>query len=77
MPKLPNLKAKELIKILKQLGFVEKRQKGSHLILVLPKDNRMTVVPIHNQTIGKGLLHKIVTDDLKMTVAEFITFIKR
>ncbi|PIR80877.1 hypothetical protein COU24_01545, partial [Candidatus Kuenenbacteria bacterium CG10_big_fil_rev_8_21_14_0_10_39_14] len=33
MSKLPVIKPKELIKILKNFGFVEHRQKGSHLIL--------------------------------------------
>ncbi|HBB56755.1 TPA: hypothetical protein DEW47_01295 [Patescibacteria group bacterium] len=34
MKKLPSLKAKDVVRILKKLGFEEDRQKGSHLILI-------------------------------------------
>lgn len=62
MPKLPKLSGKELLKILKGLGFQVARVKGSHHILK-HKDGRMTVVPIHsNEIIGPGLLTKILND---------------
>lgn len=34
MKKLPSLTAKQVIRILKRLGFQEDRQKGSHLVLL-------------------------------------------
>ncbi len=62
MKKLPALTGKELIKILKKAGFLEVRQKGSHVFLRHP-DGRATVVPIHaGETIGPGLLSKILKD---------------
>lgn len=33
MPKLPRVKASEVIRALEKLGFVQVRQKGSHVIL--------------------------------------------
>ncbi|MEK9160341.1 MAG: type II toxin-antitoxin system HicA family toxin [Patescibacteria group bacterium] len=60
MPKLPILKAKELVKVLKKLGFIEQRQKGSHLVLVNEDRNRQIVVPIHNKALKKGTLAGIL-----------------
>jgi predicted RNA binding protein YcfA (HicA-like mRNA interferase family) len=47
MSKLPIIKAKKLIKILKKLGFVPIRQEGSHIFFKHP-DERTTVVPYHS-----------------------------
>ena len=59
MPKLPVVSAKQLIKILESLGFVETRQKGSHKFFK-HQDGRVTSVPFHSGDLGKGLLRKIL-----------------
>lgn len=46
MSKLPLLTAREWIKILFKMGFVLKRQKGSHAFFE-HSDGRTTVIPIH------------------------------
>jgi len=62
MARLPRLKGKELIRILKQYGFDVVRIRGSHHSLKHP-DGRYTVVPVHaGETIGTGLLLKILKD---------------
>jgi len=59
---LSPLPPRRVVKALKALGFVELRQKGSHLLLGHP-DGRRTVVPIHpGEEIGRGLLRKIIHD---------------
>ena len=60
MPKLPVIKPKELVKVLKKLGFVEYRQKGSHLIMVLEIKNKQVVIPMHNKPLKKGTLASIL-----------------
>ena len=60
MPKVPILKPKELVSVLLKMGFVEKRQTGSHLILFNPITKKITTVPIHIKTVGKGLLLAII-----------------
>jgi predicted RNA binding protein YcfA (HicA-like mRNA interferase family) len=50
-PKSPRLKAKEVIKQLKNHGFVEIKQTGSHLKLYNPQTKRSTIVPIHSSKI--------------------------
>ena len=77
MSKLPVLKGKELIKILESMGFEKVRQKGSHIRLKHP-DGRVTTVPIHKgSSIPKGLLRKIIRQDLELTLEEFFEILKR
>ena len=51
MPKLPRLSGPELIKILRKIGFEEKRQKGSHIFLEKYIDGKRKglVVPNHKE----------------------------
>lgn len=59
MPKLPVVSARQLIKILQNIGFNETRQKGSHKFFK-HADGRVTSVPFHAGDLGKGLLRKIL-----------------
>jgi len=72
MQKLPLIKARELLKFLEWLGFKPVRMKGSHVRLK-SEDGRVTTVPVHgNREIPKGLLRKIIREDLQMSVEEFV-----
>jgi len=59
--KLPVLSGKELVKVLKKVGFIEKRQKGSHVILVKIEEKQkfVTVIPFHKE-IDRGTLVEII-----------------
>ena len=62
MPKLSPINSRKLVKILKKEGFIEIRQKGSHLRMEHP-DGRKTTVPVHHgESVGVGLLGKIIKD---------------
>jgi predicted RNA binding protein YcfA (HicA-like mRNA interferase family) len=62
MSRYPSLTGKQLISLLKKKGFLVIRQEGSHVFLQHP-DGRATVVPVHSgETIGPGLLSKILKD---------------
>lgn len=62
MSRFPSITGKQLVKILGSRGFTKIRQKGSHCFL-RHKDGRVTVVPVHGgETIGGGLLRKILRD---------------
>lgn len=62
MTTLPALTGKQLIAALARVGFKVQRTKGSHYFL-RHADGRTTVVPSHgNDTIGTGLLAKILRD---------------
>ena len=63
--------AKELIKIILKLDFELKRQKESHKFFQ-HKDGRTTVIPDHGtEQIDRGLLNKIIKQDLMMTIEAF------
>ncbi len=62
MPKLSPIRGRDLIAILTREGFRTVRQKGSHVRLEHP-DGRKTSVPVHTgESVGKGLLRKILRD---------------
>lgn len=62
MGSLPVLKAREVIKVLTDLGFVEVRQRGSHKQFRHP-DGRQTTVPVHaGRDISPNLLRRIIKE---------------
>ena len=64
------ISGKELVKFLEYLGFVVVRIRGSHHRLK-HSDGRVTTVPVHKkEPVAKGLLRKIVRDDLEMSLVE-------
>ena len=55
------MKSSELLRILKQDGWAEKRQNGSHIIMVHPTKQGFLVVPNHGSAeVGTGLLNKLL-----------------
>lgn len=73
MKKLPSLKAKDLLKVLRKLGFKEDHQKGSHLVLYNDFSKKRVVIPIHSgKDIKKPLLKKIIEEDIGMTIEAFL-----
>ena len=61
-PRIPTLKASEIIKIINKKGFEKVRQSGSHAIF-RNDDGRRVTVPIHgSKDLGRGLLKQIMRD---------------
>ena len=72
MPVLPVFSGKKFLKFLISIGFVELRTRGSHTRLKHP-DGRVTTVPINkNKDLPKGLIRKIIREDLELTPEKFI-----
>jgi predicted RNA binding protein YcfA (HicA-like mRNA interferase family) len=69
---LPVIRGKELVVFLETLGFTIIRQRGSH-IRMKSDDGRYTSVPVHSgEDIPKGLLRKIIREDLEMELEDFL-----
>lgn len=69
---LPVIKGKDIVTFLETLGFTIIRQKGSH-VRMKSDDGRYTTVPVHSgEEIPKGLLQKIIREDLEMELEEFV-----
>jgi predicted RNA binding protein YcfA (HicA-like mRNA interferase family) len=72
MAKLPSLTARKVVRALQRAGFIEDRQKGSHLVLIHPGTKARTVVPIHaGRTIKLPLIRAIIRD-AGLSLDEFV-----
>lgn len=70
MSKLILKDAKTIEKLLLYLGFVRKRQKGSH-IFYKHSDGRATVIPFHSgKVIARPLMRKIL-NEINLDVDEY------
>ena len=70
---IPALTATKVIRALKRAGFVEDRQKGSHLILIHPITRARAVIPVHSgKTLKRPLVHDIIVVDAKLSIEEFL-----
>lgn len=82
MPKLPRVKASDVIRALENLGFLQVRQRGSHVILkkqvMVGEDDEIKmveigcVVPLHRKTIAVGTL-KSILNQAGVSVEEFLS----
>ncbi len=70
MSHLGGVRAREMVRVIKKLGFYPVRQKGSHLFFQ-HNDGRTTLVPIHGgEEISRGLLNEML-DQVKISPEEF------
>jgi predicted RNA binding protein YcfA (HicA-like mRNA interferase family) len=70
-PKLPVVKAREVVRVATKLGLVFDHQKGSHAVYYREKDKARVVIPMHA---GKDLMPKTlagILDDMGVTPEEF------
>ena len=72
MPKLPRMSGQEVIRALERLGFVQVRQRGSHVILKrqTPMGEAGCVVPLHRE-VAIGTLAGILKQ-AQVTPEEFL-----
>ena len=65
------LSGKDFVRLLEKMGFVVVRVNGSHHRMKHP-DGRVTTVPVHkNDNLPKGLIRKIIREDLEISLEEF------
>jgi len=75
LKKSPPTKRVRFFKLLKKVGFSGVRVNGSHHRL-RHADGRVTTIPVHkNDPLPKGLLRKILRDDLEITIEELHKFL--
>jgi len=76
MPKLPVLKAKELVLVLNKMGFYKHHQVGSHAQFKHPDGRRITISIHPGKDIPTGTLRGILLD-LKISTKEFVRVLKK
>jgi len=63
MSRMPQVKARELVRFLKTQGFVADRQSGSHLTLWSERRRFSVTIPVHTGCdLGRGLAVRILKD---------------
>jgi predicted RNA binding protein YcfA (HicA-like mRNA interferase family) len=72
MPKLPVVKPRQVIAALERAGFVQVRQRGSHLRL--KRGNLSVTVPIHPGDLSPNVLRSILRQ-AHMTLEEFLNLL--
>jgi predicted RNA binding protein YcfA (HicA-like mRNA interferase family) len=72
MPPLPILSATAIVQALERAGFVQVRQRGSHVKL-RHADGRTAIVPMHRE-VAVGTLHSILRQ-ARLTVGEFVVLL--
>jgi predicted RNA binding protein YcfA (HicA-like mRNA interferase family) len=72
MGKLPFLTARKIVRALKSAGFVEDRQKGSHLVLMNLQTKARTVIPVHSGRTIKDPLLRAIIRDARLSVDDFL-----
>ena len=71
-PKFPSVSGEEAVRVLKRLGFVPIRQRGSHLVLKkqMPDGELGCVVPLHKE-LASGTLRSVLRQ-AGVTPEEFV-----
>lgn len=73
--KVPVISRKRLIKLLEKTGSLLRVSTAHHRMK--HADGRVTTIPVHkNDDLPKGLLRKIIRDDLGFEMDEFVKLIK-
>ena len=72
MPKLPRLSGREMIKILELFGFLQIRQKGSHIVLKKVGEDKTVgaTVPDHKE-LAEGTMRGILKQ-AEISVDDFL-----
>jgi len=72
MPKLPRISGKEAVRVMEKLGFVQTRQRGSHVVLKKTTVNGEVgcAIPLHKE-LAIGTLRGILKQ-AKVSVEDFV-----
>lgn len=72
MPKLNRFSSKKVVQKLKEAGFIETHQRGSHLYFKNENGTKIVTVPVHgSKDIPIGTLYNIVVRQAGLSVDEF------
>lgn len=75
MPKLPVLKARDLMRVTKKRGFVYEATQGSHFIFRRPTDGKLLSTPSHKgKDLGRGITKSLIKI-IGLTDEEFLKLV--
>ena len=70
-PSLPQVKAKDVARVARKLGFELDRQKGSHAVFYRSSDKARIVIPMHAGRDIKPKTLQGIIDDMQITSEQF------
>ncbi|MDK2855964.1 MAG: hypothetical protein PWQ86_1177 [Bacillota bacterium] len=70
MPPLPVISGHDAVRAFSRAGWVVKRQRGSHVIMVKPGNKITLSIPQHKE-LDRGTLRSLISDS-GLTVEEFV-----
>jgi predicted RNA binding protein YcfA (HicA-like mRNA interferase family) len=73
MNKLPRVSGAEVVAALQKIGFIERRQKGSHIVMRRDDPYAQVVVPYHKE-LDSGTLRAIIRH-AGLTIDEFVALL--
>ncbi len=73
-PSLPNITAAQLVRTLKRNGWMEVRQKGSHL--TLERSGKVVTIPMHASTVLKRGTLKSILRQVGLSVDDLLRLLK-
>lgn len=73
MSKLPRVSGRECVKALERVGFYQKHQVGSHIVMRREHPFAQTVVPDHRE-LDRGMLRAIIRQ-AGLNVEEFVVLL--
>jgi predicted RNA binding protein YcfA (HicA-like mRNA interferase family) len=76
MPRAPRVTAPQVVRVLREVGFIRARVHGSHWVFRHPVTKRRVVVPYHgSRVIPSGTLANLLRE-AGLSAAEFERFLK-
>ncbi len=70
MSKLPQIKPRDVERVLIKRGFLPRKGKGSHVVFT-HKNGKRTVVPVHNRPVRTGTLRAILRQ-AEISLSDFL-----
>jgi len=76
MPRLPVLSGRDLVRVLREVGFEVHHQKGSHIILRQSAAPHVRLSVPDHKTLKRGLLRSLIRD-AGLTREEFLELVAK
>lgn len=76
MPGLPVVTPRQMVRVLAKLGFVERRQTGSHRIFRHSVTGKIVPVPMHRGDLKPGTLRSMLRQ-ADLTVSRFLGLLRK
>lgn len=75
MTRLPQVSGREVVKALQKLGYVQDRQRGSHIVIRQIEEPHRRITVLDHDSVAKGTLRAIIRQ-VGLSVDEFVALLR-